>query len=98
MDPAWGPEYEHLPRTRAYVASLPQGLASYPECRSKASIWKNIRQWTDTGEIVGRVPPALTVFTAAGLLDTTWMPAAESFAGHLALRDALFPSDEAMAD
>lgn len=91
-------EYEHLPRTRAYVASLPQGLASYPECRSKASIWKNLLQHTDTGKAAGRVPPALTVFTAAGLLDTTWVPAVESFAAHLALRDTIFDSDDAMAE
>jgi hypothetical protein len=98
MDPAWGPEYEHLRRTRAYVASLPRGLASYPECRSKASIWKNIHRWTETGKLVGHVPPELTVFSAEGLLDNTWISAAESFASHLALRDVLFPSDAAMVE
>ncbi len=98
MDPLWGPEYAHLQRTRAYVASLPQGLASYPECRSKASIWRNIRRGTETGPLLGRVPPELTVFSAEGLLDTTWISAVESFASHLALRDALFPSDAAMVD
>lgn len=98
MDPAWGPEYPLLERTRAYVASLPQGLASYPECRGKVSIWKNILRWTDTGELRGRVPPELTIFTSEGLLDVTWMSVAESFACHLALRDTLFRTDSAMAD
>ena len=98
MDPTWGPEHEHLPRTRAYVASLPKGLASYPECRGKASIWKNIRRWTDTGQLLGRVPPELTVFSSENLLVNTWMSAAESFASHLALRDLLFASDAAIVD
>lgn len=98
MSPDWGARYEHLPRTRAYVASLPQGLASYPECRSKMSIWKNILQWTDTSALSGNVPPELTVFAAENLLDAAWMPAAESFACHLVLRDALFPTDAALAE
>jgi uncharacterized protein (TIGR02265 family) len=98
MDPAWGVGYEHLELTRAYVADLPHGLASYPECRSKASIWKNILRWTDTDALSGRVPPDLTVFAAESLLDAEWMSAAQSFAAHLALRDTLFSTDAALAE
>lgn len=96
MDPPWDRAYASLPRTRAYVRGLPEGLDSYPECASKASVWRNILKWTDASSLAGSVPPELLVFSSPDMVDGAWISAARSFAGHLALRDCLFPTDEAM--
>jgi hypothetical protein len=98
MDPQWGPSYAYLLRTIAYVKSLPQGLDSYPECASKASVWKNILRLTDARGLAGRVPPELLVFSSPGMLDGAWISAVQSFAGHLALRDCLFQTDDAICE
>jgi hypothetical protein len=93
-----GLAYATLHRTGAYVTSLPEGLDSYPECASKASIWKNILRGTDASSLAGRVPPELLVFSSPSMLDGAWISAAQSFAGHLALRDCLFPTDDAICE
>jgi hypothetical protein len=98
MELALGPEYTHLLRTRAYLKSLPNGLKSYPECRGKGAVWKNILKHTDVGSLAGRVPAELAVLPEGDLLGATWMPLVQSFAGHLVLRDCLFASDEAIAE
>jgi hypothetical protein len=98
MDLDWGPRYSHLLRTRAYLASLPNGLLSYADCRSKGSVWRNIYQWTDTRSLVDRVPPGIAVLPDADVLGGAWIPAAQSFAGHLVLRDCLFATDEAICE
>jgi hypothetical protein len=95
-DDVFAPTYAHLVRTRAYLGALPYGLASYPECRSKGQVWKNILRWTDTGPLVGMVPEEVPIVPESGLLASSWVPAVQSFAAHLVLRDCLFTSDEAM--
>jgi hypothetical protein len=90
------PKYAHLLRTRAYLKSLPAGLASYPECVSKGQVWRNILQWTDTAQLAERVPSSVAILPDASVLAGAWIPAVHSFAGHLVLRDCLFPSDDAI--
>lgn len=92
----WGPAYTHLLRTRTYLASLPGGLAAYPECCSKSSVWKNILAYTDVGGLADKLPEELAALVDPTTAYGTWFPAAHSFAGHLLLRDCLFPTDEAM--
>jgi hypothetical protein len=98
VDEILGPKYTHLLRTRAYLRSLPDGLRSYPECVSKGQVWRNILQLTDTTSLSDRMPPALAVVPDANILAGTWIPAVQSFAGHLALRDCLFRTDEEICD
>lgn len=92
------PKYAHLLRTRAYLKSLPNGLKSYPECRSKGQVWKNILRWTDTRSLLERVPDTLAIVPESTILASSWIPIVQSFAGHLVLRDCLFQSDEAICD
>ena len=74
-----------LPATAAYLAALPAGLASHPECQAKASLYR-----TFIGE---RVPPGLP----DALLDlmqhprpvTAWIPEVHSHALLLAHYDML---------
>jgi hypothetical protein len=96
MDEIFAPQYMHLVRTRAYIKALPNGLTSYPECRSKGQVWKNILRCTDTQSLIGRVPPKL--IPEADVLAGTWIPITQSFAAHLVLRDCLFASDEAICE
>jgi hypothetical protein len=90
--------YTHLLRTRAYLSSLPAGLSSYPDCCGKASVWRNILELTDTSSIVDRLPDELAPLLSLALPHGAWLPVAQSFAGHLLLRDCLFTSDEAICD
>jgi hypothetical protein len=92
----FSPKYANLLRTRAYLKVLPSWLASYPECRSKGQVWKNILQWTDTQALVGKVPEGVPIVPDSAVLATAWIPAVQSFAAHLVLRDCLFSSDEAI--
>lgn len=98
MTQGLGLEYTHLLRTRAYLASLPLGIASYPECRSKVAVWRNIVRRTNTSNLPERVPTELRELLDLPLPEGAWFPAVHSFAGHLMLRDCLFTSDEAMYD
>ncbi|MEY4578585.1 MAG: hypothetical protein RL701_3288 [Pseudomonadota bacterium] len=98
MDAVLELKYAHLVRTRAYLKNLPHGLASYPECRSKGTVWKNILRWTDTTSLVDRVPPDLAIVPDADLLATAWVPIVQSFAGHLVLRDCLFKTDDEICE
>lgn len=92
------PRFTHLLRTRAYLRALPDGLASYPECLSKASVWNNILRWTDTSALAGRVPDDLPLVPDRGMLTGAWIPVVQSFAAHLVLRDCLFTSDDQMTE
>lgn len=98
MEELFEVRYTHLLRTRAYLRALPNGLASYPECRSKGQVWRNILRWTDTEPLSGRVPETLELIPDANVLASSWIPIAQSFAGHLALRDCLFATDEAICE
>jgi hypothetical protein len=94
----WGPKYARLLRTRAYLSSLPLGLDSYPECRGKGSIWRNIHQWTDTSGIVDQLPLELPILPTATVLGASWIPLVQHFAGHLVLRDCLFATDDEICE
>lgn len=98
MDWARDSRYTHLLRTRAYLTSLPSGLSSYPDCCGKASVWRNILALTDTSALVDRLPDELAQLLQLSLPHGAWLPVAHSFAGHLLLRDCLFPSDEAICN
>jgi hypothetical protein len=98
LDSVLGPKYTHLLRTRAYLKSLPDGLDSYPECRSKGAVWKNILRWTHTEPLAERLPSDVPLVPQSDILASSWISAVQSFAGHLVLRDCLFPNDDAICE
>lgn len=98
MEELFEVRYTHLLRTRAYLRALPSGLDSYPDCRSKGQVWRNILRWTDVEPLGGRVPQSIDLIPDLNVLASSWIPLVQSFAGHLVLRDCLFPSDEAICD
>lgn len=98
LDEIHDPKYAHLLRTRAYLKDLPSGLLSFPACRSKGHVWRNILRWTDTRSLVGRVPDSVAIVPDADVLASSWISAVQSFAGHLVLRDCLFATDDAICE
>jgi len=98
MSSVFDAKFTHLTRTRAYLRSLPNGLASYPEARSKGFVWKNIHSWTDTTSLQEKLPSDPELLPSRAVLAGSWIPAVQSFAGHLVLRDCLFSSDEAIIE
>lgn len=94
MDSPLDIKYLHLVRTRAYLASLPDGISSYPECRCKAAVWKNILKWTDTRTLPDRIPMDPPILPDPNTLNSSWIPLVKHFVGHLVLRDCLFPTDD----
>lgn len=92
----WGPKHTHLVRTRNYLASLPQGLGTHLECQVKGSVWRNIVAGTDMNRLMEGVPADLGILPDPAILGSAWFPAVQHFASHLAIRDCLFTSDDAI--
>jgi hypothetical protein len=85
-----------LPHLDAYIAALPRGLESHPECQLKGAVVRAILE-TSPGLVAKR--DALPAFLSA-LLDTppthsAWVPEVVGMALQEARRDLLFSSDEA---
>ncbi|HTQ46007.1 MAG TPA: hypothetical protein VMI75_24795 [Polyangiaceae bacterium] len=83
------------PSVEAYLASLPRGLASYPECVFKGDSLDAWLRQTPTHDVAHLVSPQL-----AALLDRdrpigTWVPEVQVNALYLAIRDAHFADDAA---
>jgi hypothetical protein len=78
-----------------YLASLPRGLASYPECLFKGDSLDAWLRQTPTHDVARLVSPQL-----AALLDRdrpigTWVPEVQANALYLAIRDVHFADDTA---
>jgi hypothetical protein len=90
MDPS-------LPHLSAFVAKLPQGLASFPAVQAKASLYRSI---------LDAFPPDADVHLPEPLRErllmptpvSAWIPEVHSHAMVLALRDLSFDSDVAFVD
>ncbi len=67
LDPA------RFPRLARYLASLPRGLASYPECQAKGAV---VRNWTDDlSELHHRpLPPELLALLTEPPRLSAWYP------------------------
>jgi hypothetical protein len=89
---------ERFPRTAEYLALLPNGLASYPECSARAVI---MERYARDHEKLARAPgfPAQIAAVYAGAAGSDeWIPEVVVQAAHLALRDARYPTDRALND
>src|SRR5688572_12144500 len=87
---------KRFPALSQYVASLPQGLSSYPEAQSKGILLKSAiaphyfhATWKDLPtELVGvmKRPPLVTSWVSTVLTDSVFCIVADTF----------YPTDEAM--
>lgn len=83
------------PSVERYLASLPRGLSSYPECMHKGEPLGVWLQRSPTRDVARLVPPPV-----AGLLDRDrptppWVPEVHANVLYLAMRQAHFPDDAA---
>ncbi len=82
------------PRLHEYLSSLPDGLASYPECKSKAVLVRTSIQ----GHDVSAMPPGLPASLREMILDPPatglWVPAVYSDAVFYVMVDLHHPTPE----
>lgn len=89
-----------FPRASAFLAGLPEGIHSYPECQQKASLLRGLLD----GQVLD-VPPGLLPAEIIDLLAdpppaNVWLPVATARAAWLAVLDARHGHDDeaALAD
>ncbi|MBK6920837.1 MAG: hypothetical protein IPH07_25800 [Deltaproteobacteria bacterium] len=85
-----------FPHLAAYVAVLPQGLDSYTECRSRATLVTSALEGHDIGALAAALPEPLRDLAEHPPLPGAWVPAAHSDALFHALVDLHYPTLEAM--
>ena len=84
------------PRLHEYLSSLPSGLASYPDCKSKAVLVRTAIEGHDAAAL----PPGLPASVRDAVLDPPatglWVPAVLSDAVFYVMVDAHYPTQEAV--
>jgi len=85
--------YERLPRVSAYVAALPDGLASYPEAQAKASTIHELGRQVPRGFPLEQIPPDLRELLLSPPPVSSWISETQACALSLALRDVGFDDD-----
>lgn len=82
----------------AYLAALPAGLDSYPECRTKGAIVRSAIDDSDLGPAVELLPAPLAALVRERPPLTAWVPAVHSDAIFHAHCDLYARTDRAMLD
>lgn len=89
---------ERFPRLAAYLASLPNGLDTYPECLAKASLLHYARRQTPPTFSLDGLPNRVRSQLEAKKLAATWITETEYVAATLALWDGAKLSDDDACD
>src|ERR1700689_4440894 len=84
-----------LPGVEAYLASLPGGLAAYPECAHKGATLALWLRHSPTRGLAERLPPELGALLTEGAALPSWVPEVHATALYLAIREAHFADDAA---
>lgn len=79
-----------LPRTTAWLAGLPLGLDSYPECQVKGSLLRRLVKSQSLQPHIQLLPPELVPWFDTPPLVSAWVPEVHLFAMLHALRDLVF--------
>ncbi|MEM6956036.1 MAG: hypothetical protein AAF645_10120 [Myxococcota bacterium] len=87
---------ERFPSLADYIARLPDGLASYPECQSKGSLLLSAVLDQDLDEITEGLPPVLVNVMRAPPPAGVWVSAVLSDAAFHAVCDRVYATDDAM--
>ncbi len=81
-----------------YLAALPEGLASFPECRVKASLFRAaLASYPLRAPRQGLPGPLVRLFDSPPPV-TEWLPEVVSVAAHYAIADAQELNDDAAVD
>lgn len=82
-----------LPRLEAYLASLPDGLDSFPDCQAKAALFRENLKQLPVHELPSSVPARIRTRLLDGDAMTSWVPECEYNAAFLTLLDVHDVSD-----
>lgn len=83
------------PSVESYLASLPRGLSSYPECMHKGDPLRVWLQRSPTREVARLVPPAVAALLDGDRTLPPWVPEVHANVLYLAMRQAHFADDAA---
>ncbi len=87
-----------FPTLTAYLAALPEGIASYPECRTKGAIVRSVLDEADLTVYAPQLPDALAALVRERPPLTAWIPAAHADAVFQLYCDTNAPTEQAMLD
>lgn len=90
------PDPQRYPRLAQYLAMLPDGLDSYPECRAKGSLIVSALEAHDTEGLGEGLPDAMVAMIRDPPSPGIWVAAPFSDAIFYAMCDAFYPEDEAV--
>lgn len=85
-----------FPRLAKYIDVLPEGLASYPKCRSKGSLIRGALEGHDAEKLLPDLPKALAEYVGYPPPSGAWVSAVHNTALFYAVCDAYYPSEHAM--
>lgn len=88
-------EFPHL---AAYLAKLPAGLGSYPECRTKGILIRSSVKEVAFHPSWEALPPPILEVMRHPPLPTAWVSTVLTNAVHFAVADTYHPTAEAMLD
>lgn len=83
-----------LPTTREYLATLPEGLDSYPEAQARGSMARAVLDYQPEGLDPTRLPDELRWMLEHPPTANQWIPEARVLALMHAVRDLAFDTDE----
>ena len=87
---------ERFPKLSGYLASLPQGLDSYPECTTKASLALSAFEKHDVEQLAEGLPRELAELVFSPPSGGMWIPAVWSDSIFHAMCDVFYPTEAAM--
>ncbi|MGE0790238.1 MAG: hypothetical protein AB7S26_31475 [Sandaracinaceae bacterium] len=87
-----------FPRLAHYLDLLPEGIHSYPECRSKGVLFRSAIDGHDLGDVIDRLPSELRDVILSPPPAGVWMPAVHCDAAFHAVCDRFYPTDQAIRD
>ncbi|MBX3272994.1 MAG: hypothetical protein KF729_22215 [Sandaracinaceae bacterium] len=85
-----------FPTLAAYLASLPAGLDSYPQARSKGTLLRSSLDGHRVEPLLDGLPERLAALISSPPPAGVWVPAVHSDAVFHVVRDHYYPSDEAV--
>jgi len=85
-----------FPRLASYIAALPEGLDSYPDCKSKGSLVRSALDGHDPDELLPGLLPELATLVLRPPVAGFWVPAVLADAMFYAVCDRYYPTRDAM--
>ncbi len=87
-----------FPSLSAYLARLPEGLDSYPECQTKGSMIRSALEGHDFTQDLDGLPPRLVELVTDPPPPTRWLPLVYGDSVFHMVCDRFYPSEEAVLD